>query len=102
MAPVRYSKTVPEPDRVLTEISRTRDEMLTASRGVRPYGPAYHALSMVMAAIDGLAAFMTGERHYFATRMRGSVPHPTAAPGLNLDESPDAGPEELDRFQPKE
>ena len=29
-------------------------------------GPAYHAASMVISAIDAMATFLTGERYYFS------------------------------------
>ena len=99
MAPVRYSKIVPEPERVLAEVERTRGLLVQAASKVRPQGPAYCALHMVTSAIDGLAAFMTGERHYFASRYEGETSSPTAAPGLDLDESPHAGSEELARLK---
>ena len=57
---VRYSKTIPDPDRVLIEIGKVRSMNLEVERRVRPFGPAYHALGMATAAIYGLAAFMTG------------------------------------------
>ena len=102
MAPVRYSKTVPEPERVLVEVERTRGLLVQVASKVRPQGPAYSALQMVTAAIDGLAAFMTGERHYFAARYRCEPLHPTAAPGLDLDESPHADHAEWARYKPKD
>lgn len=40
MVKVSYSKTIPEPDRVLAEIGRTRKLMLEAGSKVRPQGPA--------------------------------------------------------------
>ena len=102
MTKVRYSKTVPEPDRVLAEIGRTRHLMLEAGSKVRPFGPAYHALHMVTTSIDGLASFISGERHYFATRFTDWKPQPTFPPHtLDLDEHPHPAPEELAPFQPK-
>jgi hypothetical protein len=32
---------------------------------VKPFGVVYHALSMVVVAIDGLATVLTGQRDYF-------------------------------------
>ncbi len=43
-----------------------RKRLLDASTEVRPFGAAYHALSMVTTAIDALATFMTGHRDHFA------------------------------------
>ena len=102
MTKVTYSKTIPEPDRVMAEIGKTRDLMLAAGSKVRPFGPAYHALSMVTTSIDGLASFISGERDYFATRFTGGKSRPTFAPhSLDLDEHPFPSPEELAPFQPK-
>jgi len=53
---------VPE---LLTALGDMRGRLINASMDVRPYGPAYHALSMVVRAIDGLATFVTGQRDYF-------------------------------------
>ncbi len=52
---------VPE---LLTALAEMRGRLIKASMA-GPYGPAYHALSMVVRAIDGLATFVTGQRDYF-------------------------------------
>ena len=97
MVKVSYSKTIPEPDRVLEEIGRTRKLMLEAGSKVRPQSPAYHALSMVTTSIDGLASFISGERYYFAAR-HGEPRQPTFPPmTLDLDEHPHPSPEEFAR-----
>ena len=46
--------------------------MIDVLRAVKPMGPAYHAASMVISAIDGMAVFLTGERYYFSAG--GSTP----------------------------
>ena len=103
MTKVRYSKTIPEPDRVMAEIAKTRSLMLEAGSKVRPQGPAYHALHVVTAAIDGLAAFISGERHYFANRYHTSFPNPKWPPQtLDLDTHPHETPEEIERPRYKE
>ena len=43
-----------------------RDAMIEVHRCVKPTGPAYHAASMVISAIDAMATFLTGERYYFS------------------------------------
>ena len=96
MAQVRYSKTIPEPDKVLATISQCRATLIAAASKVRPTGPAYHAIHMVT------ATFMTGERDYFSMRLRGEQPFPNAAPGLDLDESPHADHAEFARYKPKD
>jgi hypothetical protein len=48
-----------------------RDAMIEVCRCVKPTGPAYHAASMVISAIDAMATFLTGERYYFSAE--GSV-----------------------------
>lgn len=96
MAKVTYSKTIPEPDRVLRVVEDCRATLLAVCSKVRPFGPAYHVIHAVVAAIDGLAAFITGERHYFATRLRHGTPQPTFPPDtLDLDASPHVTPEEV-------
>jgi len=44
-----------------------RNAMLTVCKDVKPMGPAYHGASMVIAAIDAFAIFLTGERYYFTS-----------------------------------
>ena len=75
MAPFRYSKTVPQADKVLAKIGECRGVVTQASIGVRPFGPAYHALHVVIASIDGLAAFISGERHYFSAKLGPGTGH---------------------------
>ena len=99
---VTYSKIIPNPDRVMAEIGKTRHLIIEAGHKVRPFGPAYHALHMVMTSIGGLASFISGERDYFATRFKGGPSQPTFPPHtLDLDEHPLPSPEELAPFQPK-
>ncbi|MGD0635159.1 MAG: hypothetical protein ABSA13_12925 [Beijerinckiaceae bacterium] len=42
-----------------------RAAMISVCGQVKPMGAAYHGANMVVAAIDGFAAFLTGQRHYF-------------------------------------
>ncbi len=51
---------------LLRVLGDCRKRLLDASTEVRPFGAAYHALSMVTTAIDALATFMTGHRDHFA------------------------------------
>ncbi len=67
---------VPE---LLTALGEMRGRRIKASMDVRPYGPAYHVVSMVVRAIDALATFVTGQRDYFSVGFkprawRGSKP----------------------------
>ena len=43
-----------------------RTAMIDVLRTVKPMGPAYHGASMVIAAIDAFAQFITGQRYYFS------------------------------------
>lgn len=43
-----------------------RQAMIDVLRVVKPMGPAYHAASMVISAIDGFATFLTGQRYHFS------------------------------------
>lgn len=54
-----------DPAGVVRALRACRETMIGVSRQVKPSGPCYHAASMVIAAIDGMAAFLTRERHYF-------------------------------------
>lgn len=59
------------PDRIdnpgpLLAIMRTcRQAMISASTAVRPTGTAYQGLGAAVAAIDALAALLTGRQDYF-------------------------------------
>ena len=68
----RRSDMPHDPAGTLRALAACRKAMLDVSRAVKPMGPADHAASMVIAAIDGMAAFLTGERYYFS--IGGSTP----------------------------
>ena len=55
-----------DPAAVVRALRSCRSAMIDVCRTVKPMGPAYHAASMVISAIDGFAVFLTGERYYFS------------------------------------
>ena len=55
-----------DPAATVRAMRTCRDAMVEVCRCVRPMGPAYHAASMVISAIDAMATFLTGERYYFS------------------------------------
>lgn len=57
---------VPHAPDLLKVLGDCRRRLIDASTEVRPFGAAYHALSMVTRAIDALATFMTGHRDHFS------------------------------------
>ena len=56
----------PDPAAIVRALRVSRDAMIEVCRCVRPMGPAYHAASMVISAIDAMATFLSGERYYFS------------------------------------
>ncbi len=72
---------IPHSAELLKVLGDCRKRVIDASREVRPFGAAYHALSMVTTAIDSLAHFMTGRPYYFEAG--GSVP-PEGSRGMIL------------------
>ncbi len=56
----------PDPAAAVRAMRVCRDAMTEVCRCVKPMGPAYHAASMVISAIDAMATFLTGERYYFS------------------------------------
>lgn len=70
--------TIPRAPELLEGMADCRRQLIDASSGVRPFGTAYHAISLVVTAIDTLAFFITGVQHYYA--IGGSVGPSTAAP----------------------
>lgn len=66
-----------------------RSAMIDVLRTVKPRGPAYHAASMVVSAIGGMATFLTGERYFFSAG--GSTP---SDPRRSGPVKPSAGDEE--------
>jgi len=72
---------IPHSAELLKVLGDCRKRLIDASTEVRPFGAAYHALSMVTTAIDTLATFMTGHRDHFA--IGGSIP-PEGSRGMIL------------------
>ena len=56
----------PDPAGVVRALRACRVTMIEVQRRVRPTGPTYHGASMVVAAIDGFATMLTGQRYYFS------------------------------------
>ncbi len=63
-------QNVPE---LLKALADMRDRLTRTSIDVRPYGTAYHAVHMVIRAIDALATFVTGQRAYFSVGFKPST-----------------------------
>ena len=61
----------------IAALGNCRPVMIAVLRTVKPMGPTYHRASMVIAAIDGLGATITGELEPFA--VGGSVAPERAA-----------------------
>jgi len=57
---------IPHSAELLKVLGDCRKRVIDAHTEVRPFGAAYHALSMVTTAIDALATFMTGHRDHFS------------------------------------
>ncbi len=55
----------PDPAATIRALKACRAAMVDVCGRVKPMGPIYHGASMVMAAIDGFATVLTGQRHYF-------------------------------------
>lgn len=51
---------------VLRGLAACRSLMLDVQRQVKPTGACFYGASMVLAALDGFAAFLTGQRYYLA------------------------------------
>ena len=51
---------IPHSAELLKVLGDCRKRVTDAHTEVRPFGAAYHALSMVTTAIDAMATFMTG------------------------------------------
>ena len=54
------------PGPVIGELRRCRDVAVRAASSVKPRGVVYHALQMVVVAIDGAAHVITGQPYYFS------------------------------------
>ncbi len=62
----RTGETIQNVPELLKALADMRDRLTRTSIDVRPYGTAYHAVHMVIRAIDALATFVTGQRDYFS------------------------------------
>jgi hypothetical protein len=56
---------ISNPGPMLAVMRTCRQTMIQASATVKPMGPTYHGLSMVVSAIDALAALLIGRHDYF-------------------------------------
>ncbi|HEY8031896.1 MAG TPA: hypothetical protein VIF02_05845 [Methylocella sp.] len=54
------------PGPVIGEMRRCRDAAVRAASSVKSHGVIYHALQMVVVAIDGAAQVITGQPYYFS------------------------------------
>ena len=74
MSPRRSTRSdrILNPEPLLVVLGTCRAEVLRATITVKAFGPLYHALSMVVTAIDALATMLTGNAYHFA--IGGSVP----------------------------
>ncbi len=54
------------PGPVIGEMRRCRDVAVRAASAVKSHGVIYHALQMVVVAIDGAAHVITGQPYYFS------------------------------------
>jgi hypothetical protein len=57
---------VENPGPLIGEMRRCREAALRAASGVRPQGILYHALQMIVVAIDAAAHVITGQPYYFS------------------------------------
>ena len=56
---------LPNPGPFIGELRKCRDAVIRASATVKSFGVTYHALQMILTAIDGAAHVITGEPYYF-------------------------------------
>ena len=54
------------PGPVIGEMRRRRDVAIRAASSVKSHGVIYHALQMIVVAIDGAAHVITGQPYYFS------------------------------------
>jgi hypothetical protein len=54
------------PGPLMGEMRRCREAALRAASAVRPQGVLYHALQMIVVAIDAAAHVITGQPYYFS------------------------------------
>ena len=65
MATRRRPEGIDNPGPLLAIMRTCRHAMISASTAVRPAGAAYQGLGAAVAAIDALAALLTGRQDYF-------------------------------------
>ena len=65
---------IPQSDEVLGAMGDCRKALIRSQSAVKPFGPSWHAIAMVTAAIDTLALFMTGQADHFS--LTGSISAP--------------------------
>ena len=54
------------PGPLIGEMRRCREAAIRAASSAKSYGVIYHALQMVVVAIDGAAHVITGQPYYFS------------------------------------
>jgi len=69
----RSDRLVDRP-RLLGALGDCRSAVIEAMTVMRPTGALYHSAATVLAAIDGLALMLTGNRSYFHLRGHGGAP----------------------------
>jgi len=60
--------------KLLDALGRCRNAIIEQMSKMRVGGPIYYSASTVIAAIDGLALMLTGERGYFHLKGHGAPP----------------------------
>jgi hypothetical protein len=68
-----------DPAAIVRALRACRTVMIDVCRTVKPFGPAYHGASMVIASIDGLVTFLTGQQDYFHRAGSGATEGQVAA-----------------------
>ncbi len=66
MANRRNPHRLENPGPVIGEMRRCRDVAIRAASSVKSHGVIYHALQMVVVAIDGAAHVIMGQPYYFS------------------------------------
>jgi hypothetical protein len=64
---------ISNPGPMLAVMRTCRQTMIQASATVKPMGTTYHGLSMVVSAIDALAALLIGRHDYFWAKGGGAT-----------------------------
>ena len=61
--------------RLLRALRDCRTAVIEATTRMKPTGALYHSASTVLAAIDGLALMLTGDRSFFHLKGHGTQDH---------------------------